>query len=145
MDILSKCTAPVREKRAVYGLLNTMFRFATIDNDFMTINPCANVKPPHYIAKEKIVLTEEEARRIVELIEKESYERQLSFVLGSICAMSRGEIMAREYSDIDIKNKLIHINSVAARSKDRGEYIDRPKNECLFPCYRKFRGWNRRS
>lgn len=128
--ILKNCPAPARDKRAVYGLLNTMFRFATAeDNNYMANNPCASVTPPKYKPKEKKVLSVDEAKRIVDLISAESYERQLSFVLASICAMRRGEVMALKYSDVDIKNRLIHINSAAARSKDRGEYVDRPKNE----------------
>lgn len=128
-DILNKSQVGNRTLKAIYGMLNTMFHYASIDNDYMISNPCQKVDAPKYKAPEKQVYDDDRLVEVVKLVQQECVEHQLSFALGVLLAMRRGEIMGLTWSNVNLEARELFIEQAAAHSSKLGNYIDDPKNK----------------
>ena len=93
-------------------------------------------KNPVYLAtipkgkerKEKVVFTVEQQEIFMECI-KESYLKDF-FSLALMTGMRNGELRGLQWSDIDFKNRVIHVNHTLNYAKDKGHYLDEPKTKC---------------
>lgn len=114
-----------RTKKYIYVLLHSIFEQAYID-DIIQKNPCLAIKMPHYKAREKQVITDEDFRLLLSFADSDQYRN--IFILAMYTGLRRGEICALRWRDVDIKSSLIKVTSAIKRTAD-GIIDGAPKTE----------------
>ncbi|HAN21608.1 MAG: hypothetical protein A2Y15_05910 [Clostridiales bacterium GWF2_36_10] len=120
-DVLNKTKVGDKTKKAIYGMLFTMFKRA-VAWGYLDINPCERVTPPKYKAKEKRPYTESELIPIIEAIEKEDIKLKLFFYLAVALGMRRSEMVGLKWSDIDFEKNIISIKRSVGKATGLGTY-----------------------
>ena len=128
-EILNKTEVGDKTKKAIYGMLFTMFKRA-VAWGYIDSNPCERVTPPKYKAAEKRPYTETDLATIIAAIEKEDIKLQLFFYLAVSLGLRRSEIGGLKWSDIDFDNNIISIRRSVGKIPKKGTYAnDAPKNK----------------
>lgn len=78
--------------------------------------------------KERVVFTVEQQEVFMECL-KESYMKDF-FSLALMTGMRNGELRGLQWSDVDFKNRIIHVNHTLIYTKDKGHFLDEPKTKC---------------
>lgn len=113
--------------RCYHGFLSTVFSYAVKTGE-IGVNPCANCTLPRSESKDRKILSVEEARLFLQLLdEKAELKYRAFFNIAIYGGFRRGEILALKWEDIDFDNNIIHIRRSAHWSKDRGHYFTEPK------------------
>lgn len=99
-------------------ILNLIFKEA-INNNYIIKNPMKNVVIPNSLRKDKKVeaLTMEEQKEFISKIENKTYKN--IYYIALYTGMRIGEILALQFQDIDLKNKIISVNKTLSRDKNR--------------------------
>lgn len=87
-------------------------------------NPCRRIDPPKATKKDIVYLTEDEAIRMLNLLQQEEISYRTLFTLLIYCGMRRGEVLGLEWSDIDFKNNVLSINRTSQYTNEKGIYTD---------------------
>ena len=113
--------------QAIHKLLHLFFVYC--EKDGYTIkNPCNNVTLPKDTKKDLEILerknsidffTEEEIKILISAFDGSHYQDIVIFALAT--GMRQGEILGLQWSDLDFKNKLIHIIHNLSNSADFDE------------------------
>jgi integrase len=90
----------------VHVILKQAMRDAVRSKHIRT-NPLDDVKPPKQSRKEKDVLTPDEVRRLLDAVKGERFEGV--YVLGTMCGLRIGEILALRFEDIDLQRGTIRV------------------------------------
>lgn len=105
-------------------LIKRFFNYE-IENDAVIKNPCLNVKVPGQVAylKEKNstevkVFTRDERDRILKYLYRINSRIANIAYLGFSLGMREGEILALKWSDLDTKNRILHIKESIRYTKD---------------------------
>ncbi len=107
-------TSPNNIKK-INKLLHVFFNYAEKEG-YIIKNPCENIILPKKEIKIKNVLeknkhfqfyTEDEIKRLKAVFKNNKYKNVVIFALGT--GMRKGEIFGLQWSDIDFKNKEIHV------------------------------------
>lgn len=113
--------------RCYHGFLSTVFNYAVKVGE-IAVNPCTNCTLPKMTAKEREILTLEQARRFLQLLDENApLKYDCFFNIAVYGGFRRGEILGLRWSDIDFNNGLIHINRAVHWDKKRGYYYTEPK------------------
>ena len=93
-------------------------------------NPTENVKLPKQLEKEVTAFTLEEQKLIESYCLKSKKVSYLGVILCLYTGIRLGELLSLTWSDIDFKNKVMHIRKTSYFIKIEGKYkviIDKPK------------------
>lgn len=114
-------------------------------------NPCRKVKPPKTAPSAPRYLNEEEARRLLEAVEKENPKYRMMTIILLLTGMRRGEALGLEWKDIDFDNSVINIIRTSQYVPGLGIITDETKNkssnraikvpDSLIAELRRFRVW----
>ena len=101
----------------IYEMLGSIFKEA-INRDIILKNPLNNVLKPKSNKNDKKIesFTVEEQKAFVNALENETYKN--IFLLALHSGMRIGEILALTPNDIDLENRLIHINKTLTKDKN---------------------------
>lgn len=117
-------------------------------------NPCDRVKPPRVEHKEARYLDEEQAARLMEVLESADIQNSTMIKLLLYTGMRRGELCGLTWEDIDFEKSVIHIRRSSLYLADKGIFEDETKNATsrrsikvpadAMQALRAFRAWQRR-
>lgn len=111
-------------------VLNLAFEYAC-DMDMVEQNPCARIRRSREDAKKVEAFTKDEQRKIENAIIKSEDPRLFGIFLCLYTGIRIGELLALEWSDVDIQRGFINVNKTVYRDKDEsGEWqliVDKPK------------------
>lgn len=93
-------------KNLSFVLLNNIFEQA-VKEDIIQRNPCMAVTAPRYTLPEKAIITPDMLKLILRNLDD---QMQRMFYLAYLTGLRRGELIALEWGDIDLKNKSMHIS-----------------------------------
>ena len=113
----------------VAAVLSGMFKYATI-NRMINTNPVPLVEIPRKKAKQKKeyrVFTKEEQDLFMKYSEKSCIGNL--FQLAIYSGMRNGELRGLQWSDIDFKNRIIHVNHTLVTITGKGHVLDAPKTK----------------
>ena len=140
---IDKLTAPIIQEELINAMMNDNLSYSSIkkaydainacmkyavDNRQLIFNPVKTVTKPSSskFKKKKIeIFTDEEKKRFEETCllkynnEKYIYKTGYGLILMLYTGMREGEALALKWSDVDIKNKKIHINNSVIMIKNR--------------------------
>lgn len=114
-EYYNKLDTTANNVRKIHKLLNQFFNYA-VKEGYILQNPCKNVTLPkqekttHEILKDKKKFqyySEDEIKRLKQVFKDNKYNNVILFALGT--GMRRGEIFGLQWSDIDLKNRQIHV------------------------------------
>jgi len=91
-------------------------------------NPCSRVEAPKITTSESHYLDEEEAQRVVELLENEPIQLRTMITLLIYSGFRRGELGGLQWSDIDFVNNVIHVRRVTQYLPKQGVFVKETKN-----------------
>lgn len=116
----------------VYGILNAIFKMAYMA-DIITRNPMDKVarpKPRKGEAKgtEADAFTVEEVQRIFAALEQEPLKWRAILRLLIDTGIRRGECLGLQWKNVNFKENTITIAGNLCYTKDKGIYLDTPKN-----------------
>lgn len=89
-----------------------------VQNDIILKNPVLSIKAPKYKPNEKVPLTEEEDKLLVEC--SKSHKYGLFFLLIRFTGIRKEEASAIEITDIDLENNTISINKAISFATNQG-------------------------
>jgi len=87
------------------------------------------MKAPKLEHTEAAFLDDEQAKHVLELLDKEDIKWKTAMYLLIFSGMRRGELMGLEWSDIDFENRVIHIKRTSQYVQHMGIITKSPKNE----------------
>ena len=87
------------------------------------------MKAPKQERKEADFLDEEQARQVLELLEKEPIKWRTALYLLMFSGLRRGELLGLEWKDIDFDNQVIHVRNTSQYVRKMGIITKCPKNE----------------
>ena len=91
-------------------------------------NPCRRIDPPKIEPKKPKYLNEDEAARMIELLQSEDEPYRTIFTLLLYTGMRRGELMGLEWKDIDFDTGVLSICRTSQYTSERGIFTDDTKN-----------------
>lgn len=109
--------------------LGVLFRSA-LDNDIILSHPLKdNVRSISKKESKKMrVLTIEEQKKFLKCSEKSSNFNQFSFILQT--GLRTGEMIGLKWSDVDLKNRMLHVNRTMEYRHSVGEWrVGEPKSK----------------
>lgn len=113
--------------KLISAMLNGCFKQAEM-NGIISKNPIPLVSiPKGKSKKERIVFTVEQQELFLKYAEK-SYLHDF-FLLALMTGMRNGELRGLQWSDIDFKKRIIHVNHTLVYTGDKGHFLDDPKTE----------------
>lgn len=87
------------------------------------------MKAPKLEYHEAAFLDDEQARRVLELLDNENIKWKTAMYLLIFSGMRRSELMGLEWKDIDFENRVIHIRRTSQYVQNMGIITKSPKNE----------------
>lgn len=95
----------------------------------LMLNPAERVKPPKLEKKEANFYEEDEIVRLFQVLKEEpiNYQLALNIVIFTGCRL--GELVALEWSDVNLDNKLLRIRQSSQYLPGEGIYTKSPKTE----------------
>lgn len=125
-DWINKNAPNLVKYKEVIRYLSRIFDFA-MSRNYCNLNPCKDVSFPKMIEKKKkkvdIIWTKEELKYFLEIV-RDNYPMKwyAFFRLLAYTGMRRGEILALNWNDLDIKGKTLSISKSLKRTT-KGEVI----------------------
>ena len=117
-----------KSKNEIFKLLRRMLDKAVIWGK-IGYNPAQKVETPKYKKKKIEFYDDEQAKNLLNCLEKENIKWQTIIKIGIYTGMRRGEIAGLSWNNIDLKNGLLHIEKQCKYSSSRGVYLKTPKSE----------------
>lgn len=87
------------------------------------------MKAPKLEHTEAAFLDDEQAKKVLSLLDKEDIKWKTAMYLLIFSGMRRGELMGLEWNDIDFDNRVIHIKRTSQYVQHMGTITKSPKNE----------------
>ncbi len=91
-------------------------------------NPCDRVRAPKVPRTEAKYLDEEDAAKLLDLLDKEDLQHAVMIKLLIYTGMRRGELCGLEWQDIDFDSAVIHIRRTSLYLKGKGIFEDETKS-----------------
>lgn len=97
--------------------------------NYIEQNPAARAEIPSAGNKEAAYLEEDEARKMLELLQKEPIKWRTIVTFDLLSGLRRGELLGLYWSDLDYKNQLVRIRRTVNYIPEEGVYEDTTKSE----------------
>lgn len=111
-----------------HRLLSSMFTTA-VQWQIIFSNPCRRVKPPRVKYKEAPALDEKQVEQLINCLENEPLKYKTAIMLILYTGLRRGELCGLNWTDIDLKNGIIHIQRELLYTPHKGLYEDSTKSK----------------
>lgn len=92
-------------------------------------NPATNAELPKLKRPEAAHLDEADAKRLMELLQREQMNYRCAVTLDLLSGLRRGELLGLRWADIDFNSKTVTVNQTSNYLPKVGVYTDTPKNE----------------
>lgn len=113
--------------KLVSAMLNGCFKQAE-KNGIIQKNPVPNATIPRGKAKkEKVVFTVQQQELFLKYAENSYLHDYIALAL--MTGMRNGELRGLQWSDIDFKKRIIHVNHTLIYSEEKGHILDDPKTK----------------
>ncbi len=112
--------------RAMHRLLHKAFDDA-VHWKRMNENPCDNAKQPRKVKYEIHLLTQEQARMMLDVAQGHTLEALLTMAVAT--GMRRGELLSLKWQDINVEERRLQIRRTMNRIAGRGIVESEPKTE----------------
>lgn len=112
---LNKIIAHMQDKNLKHKTINDVLTFISsifnyaIDNEIMSKNPCQKIKKLKKEHREMAFLNEDEVNKVLGTCKQTSPKFYPLLYTAIFTGMRRGELLALEWSDIDLDNKKINV------------------------------------
>ena len=110
-----------------HRVLSVLFNSA-VKKGYIVSNPCERTDPPKVKKQDAVYLDEEQAVKLLELLQDEPIYYRMPVTVLLFCGMRRGELLGLEWSDVDFTSNTIDINKSLLYLSDRGTFTDDTKN-----------------
>jgi len=119
---------PLAEKtiRHHYGLLSVIFNYAELQ-EIIAKNPMKKVERPKVTKKPVDALNEDEAAAFLKAVSASPLDCRCMWTVLITTGLRRGECLGLQWRDIDLDNKLIHVERSATYTKESGIVVSAPK------------------
>ena len=101
----------------IHRVLKNALNYA-VRNKLISFNPCNDVIVPRKIKYNSSVLSEDDSKRLISILENCNYELYKAVMLALCCGLRRGECLGLKLSDIDFKNNIIMISRNVSYNKN---------------------------
>lgn len=111
-----------------HRLISTILS-AAVKWQMIPANPCERVDPPKVEKREAVYLDEQQAARLLELLETKAepqYKTAIELLLYT--GLRRGELCGLEWQDIDFDSAVLHIRRTSLYVPEHGIFTDETKN-----------------
>lgn len=111
-----------------HRLLSSMLTTA-VQWQIIFSNPCRRVKPPRTERKEAAALDEKQVEQLIKCLDNEPLKYKAAIMLILYTGMRRGELCGLNWSDIDLKDGIVHIQRELLYTPSKGIYEDTTKTK----------------
>lgn len=112
----------------VHRVMKNIFNRA-VEWRFIKTNPMQDIKKPKVEQAEISVYDEKEVKQLFEALEHEKLMWRVMISLALTTGLRRGELLALEWKDIDLDNRIIDVRQSLTFVKDGGYLIKEPKTK----------------
>lgn len=109
--------------RVISSILETAVHWQVILS-----NPADRVKAPRVIRSESKCLDEIQSKKLVELLQAEPIQYRTMIILLIYTGIRRGELCGLQWSDIDFKNRVLHVQRALQYLPKQGLFVKEPKS-----------------
>ncbi|QKF64220.1 tyrosine-type recombinase/integrase [Campylobacter corcagiensis] len=103
-----------KSKKHYLNSLNMIFNLA-LEDEVISKNPVIHIKTPHHITPRIEPFIDDEVCEILQYSKKYNFNFQLFVHIGFYTGLRTGEILSLKIDEVDIKNKIISVNSTRSR------------------------------
>ena len=96
---------------------------------YLPYNPAANAELPKMKQQEALHLDTVEARKLLELLQREPIKYRAMITFDLLSGLRRGELLGLRWQDVDFDAQTITIVQTSAYAPGHGVYTDTPKNK----------------
>ena len=128
IDVEKRKTLDANTVRGYHRLISSILTKA-VKWGFIPFNPAANAELPKLMPKEAAHLDEEDARRLLELLQNEPAKYRAAISFDLLSGLRRGELLGLRWSDVDFENETVTIVQTSSYVPGVGIYTDTPKNK----------------
>lgn len=96
---------------------------------YLPYNPAVNAELPKMQQQEAAHLEIEDARKLLELLQKEPIKYRAMITFDLLSGLRRGELLGLRWKDVDFEAQTITIVQTSAYAPGYGVYTDTPKNK----------------
>lgn len=112
-----------------YHRLLSSIMHSAVKWQIIVSNPCERVDPPKVSRTAVEYLDDEQAVKLLELIQNAPIQYRCAVEVLLFTGMRRGELLGLQWSDIDFDNHIISIQRSSLYLADRGIFEDETKNQ----------------
>lgn len=112
-----------------YHRLLSSIMHSAVKWQIIVSNPCDRVDPPKVSKTTVEYLDDEQAVKLLELIQNAPVQYRCAIEVLLFTGMRRGELLGLQWSDIDFDNHIISIQRSSLYLADRGIFEDETKNQ----------------
>lgn len=116
----------VKSQKNYITVISNIYKFA-IDNEYITENPCKDIKTVKKETKPRQIYSVEEVQTILNLMADEPLKYFVFHILAFFCGFRRGEMLGLEWKDISFEERKIRIKRASLYANDIGTYTSTPK------------------
>lgn len=127
-DIAKRDTLNANTVRGYHRLISSILSKA-VKWGYIPFNPANNAELPKMETKEAAHLDEEEARKLLQMLQNEPIKYRAAITFDLLSGLRRGELLGLRWSDVDFDNETIIIAQTSSYAKGKGVYTDTPKNK----------------
>lgn len=112
--------------RTAANLLGTVLKYAA-KKKLIAVNPAADVEKPKVTERDMIALDDIQAKHVLAAATKSQVNAIVTTALGT--GMRQGELLALDWSAVDLHNKTINVRVSLAQSRDGTFHVKEPKTK----------------
>ena len=120
-ETIGKSTLSDKTIRSHHALISSILERAVKWNILIN-NPAKRVEAPRMERKTPSFLEEDEARRLLDALDKEDEQKQTMVMLLLLFGMRRGELLGLKWQDIDFERETITINQTIQYLPEKGVF-----------------------
>ena len=123
IDVEKRKTLDANTVRGYHRLISSILTKA-VKWGFIPFNPAANAELPKLMPKEAAHLDEEDARRLLELLQNEPAKYRAAISFDLLSGLRRGELLGLRWSDVDFENETVTIVQTSSYVPGVGIYTE---------------------
>ena len=113
--------------RTYHRLLSSILSKA-VKWGYMQNNPAVNAELPKLKQHEAEYLDEDEAKRLLDLLQEEPVKYRTAITFDLLNGLRRGELLGLRWRDVDFENETVQVRETRAYVSGKGVITDTPKN-----------------